>query len=196
TQISAIADTIDEIKVALSLAASRADIILMTGGLGPTKDDVTKVALTEYFDSELVLDKNVADHVEQIFAKYKGDMPPENIKQAEVLQIAEVLFNKVGTAPGMWITQHEKYFAIMPGVPSEMKYLMENEVLPKLKSLPGRKVLVHKFILTAGLGESFLAEKITHIEDSLPDYIKLAYLPSFAQVRLRLSAEGTDKAFL
>src|SRR5690606_28837961 len=101
-----------------------------------------------------------------------------------------------GTAPGMWINAKDKYFVVMPGVPSEMKYLMTNEVLPRLNKLPGRKLLIKKNILTAGLGESFLAEKIAHIENRLPHFIKLAYLPSFAQVRLRLSAIGNDEAFL
>lgn len=195
-QISTIGDGKTDIINALALAAERADVVLMTGGLGPTKDDVTKLALAEYFNSKLVLDSEVLAHVDQLFAKYNKPMPLENRKQAEVLEAAEVLFNHAGTAPGMWIESNGKYFVVMPGVPSEMKYLMEHEVLRRLNTLPGRKLLIKRNILTAGLGESFLAEKIAHIEDRLPDYIKLAYLPSFAQVRLRLSAIGDDESLL
>lgn len=190
--ISTISDDREEIINALTLACSRSQVILMTGGLGPTKDDVTKLALSDYFHSELVFDDKVLTHVKGIFAKYNRPMPPENLKQAEVLKIAEVLFNKTGTAPGMWIKHHESYVGIMPGVPSEMKYLMEYEVLPRIKKLPGRKELIHSHILTAGLGESFLAARIAYIEDRLPHYIKLAYLPAPVQVRLRLSAEGNN----
>jgi len=195
-QISTIGDTEADIMNALTLASKRADVILMTGGLGPTKDDVTKLTLTKYFDTELVFDPAVLANVEQMFAKYEKPMPEENRKQAEVLKISEVLFNNAGTAPGMWIESNGKYFVIMPGVPSEMKYLMSNEVLPRLNKLPGRKILINKNILTTGLGESFLAEKIAHIENRLPDFIKLAYLPSFAQVRLRLSGLGDDAEVL
>jgi len=195
-QISTISDREEDITAALTLASTRADIILMTGGLGPTKDDVTKPTLAKYFNSELIYDEGVLKHVEQIFAKYEKPMPSENLKQAEVLKIAEVMFNKAGTAPGMWIKHNQIYFAVMPGVPSEMKYLMEHEVLPRLKNLNGRKKIIHKNILTSGLGESFLAERIYDIEERLPKYIKLAYLPSFAQVRLRLSAEGDNEDML
>lgn len=195
-QISTISDDGEEIINALALATSRSDVILMTGGLGPTKDDVTKQTLSRYFNSELVFDEKVLEHVKGIFEKYDRPMLPENIKQAEVLKIAEVLFNKAGTAPGMWIKQGKSHVAIMPGVPSEMKYLMEHEVLPRIKVLPGRKELIQNHILTAGLGESFLAERIAHIENRLPAYIKLAYLPAPLQVRLRLSAEGDNHQLL
>jgi len=195
-QISTIGDSEADIINALTLASSRADVILMTGGLGPTKDDVTKQALSKYFNSDLVFDEAVLEHIEQIFAKYKKSMPIENVKQAEVLRVSEVLFNNAGTAPGMWVKFMEKHFFIMPGVPTEMKYLMTYEVLPRLRSLPQRKSLIKKYILTGGLGESFLADKIRSIEERLPEYIKLAYLPSFAQVRLRLSAVGDDELIL
>lgn len=194
--ISTISDDKMEIIHALNLATSRAEVVLMTGGLGPTKDDLTKQALSEYFNSELVYDEEVLMHVKGIFAKYDRPMLPENIKQAEVLKVAEVLFNKVGTAPGMWIKQGNSHVAIMPGVPFEMKYLMEHEVIPRIKSLPGRKELIHSYILTVGIGESFLASRIAHIEDRLPSYIKLAYLPAPVQVRLRLSGEGSDHELL
>src|SRR5690606_521828 len=139
-----------------------------------------------------VLNQAVLKHVEQIFSKSKEPMPAENRKQAEVLKVSEVLFNKAGTAPGMWINFNERNFVIMPGVPSEMKYLMKHEVLPRLEAIPSRELRIYRNILTAGLGESYLAEKIAYIEDKLPKYIHLAYLPSFGQVRLRLSALGED----
>lgn len=193
-QISTIGDEEKTILDALSLASSRSEIILMTGGLGPTKDDVTKKTLVRFFNSELVLDQAVLKHVEGIFQKYNKPMPLDNKSQAEVLAISEVLFNNAGTAPGMWIHSKDKYYVIMPGVPTEMKYLMSHEVLPRLKRTMGRTVRQQINILTAGLGESFLAEKIRPIEDRLPSYIHLAYLPSFGEVRLRLSAIGEDEA--
>src|SRR5690554_772577 len=196
SQISTISDDVGEIINALTLATSRSEVILITGGLGPTKDDVTKLALSKYFHSELVLDEKVLTHVKGIFEKSNRIMLPINIKQAEVLKISEVLFNKAGTAPGMWIKQGKSHVVIMPGVPSEMKYLMEYEVLPRIRVLPDRKELMQSYILTAGIGESFLAEKIAHIEDRLPSYIKLAYLPAPVQVRLRLSAIGDDHKLL
>lgn len=191
--ISAIADNKQKIKDALVLASGRVDLIVMTGGLGPTKDDVTKQALREYFDTEIVTDANVLSHVREIFAKYKQPMPPENERQAEVLKIAEVMFNKAGTAPGMWIENKGVYYAVLPGVPTEMKYLMNHEVIPRLEKMPDRKLRFHKTILTAGIGESFLAETIAPVEVSLPDSIQLAYLPTYGQVRLRLTAIGRDE---
>lgn len=191
--ISAIADNKQKIKDALVLASGRVDLIVMTGGLGPTKDDVTKQALREYFDTEIVTDANVLSHVREIFAKYKQPMPPENERQAEVLKIAEVMFNKAGTAPGMWIEKKGVYYAVLPGVPTEMKYLMNHEVIPRLEKMPDRKLRFHKTILTAGIGESFLAETIAPVEVSLPDSIQLAYLPTYGQVRLRLTAIGRDE---
>lgn len=191
--ISAIADNKQKIKDALVLASGRVDLIVMTGGLGPTKDDVTKQALREYFDTEIVTDANVLSHVREIFAKYKQPMPPENERQAEVLKIAEVMFNKAGTAPGMWIEKKGVYYAVLPGVPTEMKYLMNHEVIPRLEKMPDRKLRFHKTILTAGIGESFLAETIAPVEASLPDSIQLAYLPTYGQVRLRLTAIGRDE---
>lgn len=167
--ISAIADNKQKIKDALLLASGRVDLIVMTGGLGPTKDDVTKQALREYFDTEIVTDANVLSHVREIFAKYKQPMPPENERQAEVLKIAEVMFNKAGTAPGMWIEKKGVCYAVLPGVPTEMKYLMNHEVIPRLEKMPDRKLRFHKTILTAGIGESFLAETIAPVEASLPD---------------------------
>jgi nicotinamide-nucleotide amidase len=195
-QISSVSDKIEEIKNALSLASKRADIILVTGGLGPTNDDLTREALASYFHSGTHLDQEVLAHIESLFSNRSKPLLDVNIKQAEVLDIAEVLFNKAGTAPGMYIKSEGKLFFVMPGVPIEMRYLMENEVIPRLTRLPSRDVLIHKSILTAGIGESSLALQISSIEKSLPAYMSLAYLPSFSEVRLRISAKGKSKSEL
>lgn len=189
-QITSIADQGDAIRQALSSATSRADIILCTGGLGPTKDDVTKQTLATYFNTTLIRDVDVLAHVESIFKKFNRPMLEVNNRQADVLANAQVLHNETGTAPGMWIEENEKIYIIMPGVPTEMKYLMQNEVLPKLQGLPNQYAISHRSILTAGIGESFLAEKLHSFEEDLPPHIHLAYLPKFGQVRLRLTGSS------
>ncbi|QNL47800.1 competence/damage-inducible protein A [Olivibacter sp. SDN3] len=195
-QISSVADRSTVIKEALDAASVRADIIFCTGGLGPTKDDVTKQTLAEYFNTTLYRDEQVLKHVETIFSKFNRPMLDVNRKQADVLANATVLHNETGTAPGMWIEKEGKIYVIMPGVPNEMKFLMKEEVLPRLKVLPERKAIVHETLLTAGIGESFLAEKIKSVEDNLPEHIHLAYLPKYGQVRLRLSAMGKQLEIL
>jgi len=191
--ITSISDRREDISKALSEASSRSDIVIVTGGLGPTKDDVTKNTISEFFKSPLVRNQHVLDHVKQIFLRLgRGEMPISNYGQADVLECAQILFNDVGTAPGMWVERSSKCFAFLPGVPFEMKFLMENRVMPKLASMRSHVHVYHSHILTAGLGESFLAEEIADIEASLPHYIKLAYLPKIGLVRLRLSATGTD----
>jgi nicotinamide-nucleotide amidase len=195
-QISSVSDKLEEIKEALSLASRRADVILVTGGLGPTNDDLTREALASYFHSKTHLDPKTLAHIEKLFANRGKSLLDVNIKQAEVLDIAEVLFNEAGTAPGMYIKSKGKHFFIMPGVPFEMRYLMENEVIPRLQEFPSRDVLIHKSILTAGIGESSLALQIAPIEKSLPSYMHLAYLPSFSEVRLRINAKGKNKTEL
>lgn len=192
-QISSIADKPEAIKAAFALAASRADIILCTGGLGPTKDDVTKQTLAAYFNTYLYRDERVIKHVETIFKKLNRPMLEMNNKQADVLANARVLHNETGTAPGMWVAEGSKIYIIMPGVPNEMKYLMTHEVLPQLQQLPDRQAIVHRSVLTAGIGESFLAERLINFEEQLPSYIHLAYLPKYAQVKLRLTAIGEDR---
>lgn len=192
-QITSISDQIDAITESLSKASERADIILITGGLGPTNDDLTREALAKYFNSGMHIDQKVLAHVTNIFSRSNKPLLAVNSKQAEVLDIAEVLFNKVGTAPGMYMKSQGKHIFVMPGVPFEMKYLMENEVIPKIRTFSSSEVIVHRSILIGGLGESFLALEIEDIEKRLPSTIKLAYLPSFGEVRLRLSAKGTDK---
>jgi len=195
-QISSVSDNREHILAALAEAATRADIILITGGLGPTKDDITKNTLAEYFNVSMVINEAALENVTKIFKKYNRPLLEVNRKQAEVPANCEVILNKNGTAPGMWFNSNGKIYVSMPGVPFEMKYMVEEEVIPKLKGVLQLPVIIHKTILTAGEGESFLAEKIADIEDSLPANIKLAYLPKLGQVRLRLSADGEDEALL
>lgn len=195
-QISSVSDNREHILTALAEAATRADIILITGGLGPTKDDITKKTLAEYFNVGLVLNADALANVESIFKKYNRPLLEVNRKQAEVPENCEVILNHNGTAPGMWFNDKGKIYISMPGVPFEMKYMIEEEVIPKLKTVLTLPVIIHKTILTVGEGESFLAEKIADIEDSLPANIKLAYLPKMGQVRLRLSAYGKNETEL
>jgi len=195
-QISSVSDDRQHILNALAEASERAEIIMITGGLGPTKDDITKKTLAEYFGVGFVESKGALENVYRIFEKYNRPMLEVNRQQAQVPENCEVILNKNGTAPGMWFNHKGKIYVSMPGVPFEMMYMIEEEVIPKLKATFKLPVIIHKTILTAGEGESFLAEKIADIENDLPPYIKLAYLPKLGQVRLRLSADGDDAAFL
>ena len=195
-QISSVSDNHEHILTALAEAAQRADLIFITGGLGPTKDDITKKTLAEYFGVGMVENADALNNVLRIFERYNRPLLQTNKQQAEVPANCEVIINKNGTAPGMWFNEGGKVYVSMPGVPFEMMYMMEEEVIPKIKALFKLPVIIHKTILTVGEGESFLAERIADIEDSLPDYIKLAYLPKLGQVRLRLSGYGEDEAFL
>lgn len=195
-QISSVSDDKQHILTALAEASHRADIILITGGLGPTKDDITKKTIAEYFEVKLVENKDALDNVAAIFARYNRPLLEVNRLQAQVPENCEVILNKNGTAPGMWFNVDSKIYISMPGVPHEMMYMMDDAVLPKLKSSLKLPFIIHKTILTVGEGESFLAERIADIEDSLPSYIKLAYLPKLGQVRLRLSGYGEDEALL
>jgi nicotinamide-nucleotide amidase len=195
-QISSVSDDRQHILTALDEASRRADIILITGGLGPTKDDITKKTIAQYFKVQLIENKEALNNVANIFARYNRPLLEVNRQQAMVPENCEVILNKNGTAPGMWFNVDGKIYISMPGVPHEMMYMMEDAVIPKLKSTLKLPVIIHKTILTVGEGESFLAERIADIEDSLPSNIKLAYLPKLGQVRLRLSGYGEDKAVL
>ncbi|RZA02132.1 MAG: competence/damage-inducible protein A [Sphingobacteriaceae bacterium] len=195
-QISSVSDNKEHILTALAEAAKRADIILITGGLGPTKDDITKKTIAEYFNVGMVENADALDNVTRIFAKYNRPLLDINRLQAQVPSNCEVIVNKNGTAPGMWFNEGGKIYVSMPGVPFEMMYMVEEQVIPKIKSLFKLPSIVHKTILTVGEGESFLATRIADIEDSLPGHIKLAYLPKLGQVRLRLSAYGDNEAQL
>lgn len=195
-QVSSVSDDADHITEALTLAAKRADIILITGGLGPTKDDVTKVTMARYFNMGFRRDQETLEHVTDIFTRFNKPMIEANRKQADVPDGCTVIKNKNGTAPCMWFEEQGKVFVAMPGVPFEMMYLMEEEILPRLKKAFKLPAIIHKTILTANIGESFLAVELEEIENSLPSHIKLAYLPKLGQIRLRLSGTGPDEAQL
>ena len=193
-QISSVSDDPAHIVKALDEAQGRADIILITGGLGPTKDDLTKKTLREYFGMGWRMDEEVLKNVTRIFAAFGREVTEINKLQAQVPDGCITLMNKKGTAPGMWFEHNGKVFVSMPGVPFEMKALVSESVLPMLKQKFGLPVIIHKTILTQGIGESMLAERIEEWEDSLAaENIKLAYLPAASMVRLRLSATGTDR---
>jgi len=173
---------------------NKVDLVVITGGLGPTKDDITKKTFCEYFDDTLVVNPQVLAHVtELIEGFYKRPISQLNKDQALVPSTCTVLHNKVGTAPGMWMKKENTVFISLPGVPYEMKYLVEEEIIPKIVREYKRPYIIHKTILTYGQGESLVAERIEDWENNLPDFIKLAYLPNPGRVRLRLSARGTDK---
>ena len=196
-QITSVSDNAEHIVKALDEAQSRADIILITGGLGPTKDDITKHTLVKYFNTSLRFDEEVHQHVKSLFARFGREVTGVNLKQAEVPEICTVIHNANGTAPGMWFEQDGKVFISMPGVPYEMKKMMGAEILPRLKKKYSLPTIVHRTILTQGVGESFLSEIIAEWETSLEaEKIKLAYLPSPGMVRLRLSASGNDEIAL
>ena len=173
------------------------DFVIITGGLGPTKDDITKKTFCEYFDDNLIENQEVLTHVkEMIESIFKRPITQMNRDQALVPSKCEVLFNKVGTAPGMWMKKDNTVYISLPGVPYEMKYLVENEIVPKIVKEYDRPYIIHKTIMTYGQGESLVAERIEDWENNLPNFIKLAYLPAPGRVRLRLTARGNDKEML
>ena len=195
-QVTSVSDDAEHIIEALQLAEKRARIILITGGLGPTKDDITKFTLARYFNMGFRRDEETLKHIEEIFARLNRPMIDLNRQQADVPDGCIVIQNKNGTAPCMWFEAHGNIIVSMPGVPFEMMYLMEEEILPRLKDTFELPFIIHKTILTANIGESFLATEIEAIESGLPAHIKLAYLPKLGQVRLRLSASGNDEIVL
>lgn len=190
-QITSISDNREHILTTLQEASHRADIILITGGLGPTNDDITKETLSEYFDSPLVFNEEAYKQIEQLFALRGYPVTELNRLQAMLPDCCSALSNTGGTAPGMWFDKGNTIYVSMPGVPFEMKSIMSDEVLPRIARL-SPVTIVHKTILTQGVGESFLAAKIAKWENKLPSTIKLAYLPQPGLVRLRLTATGTD----
>lgn len=195
-QITSIQDDRKHILKALKEAQSNADIVIITGGLGPTKDDITKLTLAEYFKDTLVLNEDILKQIEQMFAKINYPFTVVNRNQALVPSTCIPLKNEFGTAPGMWFVHNNKVVVSLPGVPVEMKGLMSQSVLPKLQATFKLPFILHKTIITYGMGESMLAEKIEDWEINLPPFIKLAYLPSFGTVRLRLSAKGATNEML
>lgn len=195
-QITSIQDDKQHILKALKEAQHHADIVIVTGGLGPTKDDITKITLAEYFNDTLVLNNDVVEHIKEMFAKSNYPFSEMNKNQGLLPSKCTVLMNPVGTASGMWFEESGKVIVSLPGVPFEMKVLMEKSVLPKLQQTYKLPHILHQTVLTYGMGESMVAERLEAWEDNLPSFIKLAYLPSFGNVRLRLSAKGTSMELL
>ncbi len=189
----AVGDNREDIWQALDETIEKSDLVLITGGLGPTADDITKPLLCDYFGGKMVMDQDTLAHVTYIFEHIlKRPMIERNTLQAQVPDICTVLKNAKGTAPGMMFTKKNTRIIAMPGVPHEMKWIMQEHVLPLTSKWFNSGFIEHRTLLTAGIGESFLAEKIKDFEQALPAHIKLAYLPNYGMVRLRLSAWGTD----
>ncbi|MBN3581756.1 competence/damage-inducible protein A [Algoriphagus aestuarii] len=185
-----------DILDAFSKADKRADIILITGGLGPTQDDLTKPLMAEYFDCPIVEFPEAVEAVTSFFKRRGREITPLNILQGHLPACCTYVPNEVGTAPGMWFSKNGAYWMSMPGVPHEMKKLMKDFVLPKLPELFKLPIIVHEVIKTVGIGESWLADLIQDWENSLPEHIKLAYLPSLGHVKLRLTGFGENKGTL
>ena len=195
-QITSIQDDKEHILKALKEAQLNCDIVIVTGGLGPTKDDITKLTLAAYYEDKLIFNEEIAAHIKALFAKSNYPFTEVNKNQALVPSKCIAFKNELGTAPGMWFHENNKVVVSLAGVPYEMKGLMTNSVLPKLVETYHLPFIVHKTILTYGMGESMLAEKIEDWETNLPNFISLAYLPSFGKVRLRLTAKGPNKEIL
>ena len=195
-QVSTISDNREHILTAFKEAEKRVDIILITGGLGPTKDDITKETLCEYFDTQLVFNEEVFKNITRLFGKRGLTISAPNRKQAEIPVSCTPITNNHGSAAGMWFEKEGKVFVSMPGVPFEMKPMITETIIPEIKKRHKTHTIVHKTVLTQGIGESWLAQKIEAWEDKLPDNIKLAYLPQPGIVRLRLTAVGENKKAL
>lgn len=194
--ITTVADKEQEILDAISMASKRVGIILITGGLGPTKDDITKHTLCKYFNTNLKFDETSFLNVQRLFHARGREVTEINRKQADVPEICTPLLNELGTAPGMLFRKDDRVYVSMPGVPYEMKGIMRNHVIPVLKSSFALPPVLHRTILTQGIGESFLSDLIAPWEDHLPPHIKLAYLPSAGILRLRLTASGFAEEIL
>ena len=190
----AIGDVKDEILKALKEQSRDCQIIIITGGLGPTADDITKPTLCEYFNAKMIVDDGALKNVKDIFTKLNRPMIERNLKQAEVPDNCTVLPNLRGTAPGMWFEKDQVIYVSLPGVPNEMKGLVQQSVIPKLKNILKLPYVVHRTLLTSGVGESTIADTIADFENDLPPHIKLAYLPSYGLVRLRLTGRSDQSA--
>jgi len=190
----AVGDKKEEIIRALDEESRGTNIIIITGGLGPTADDITKPVLCEYFGGKLVMNEEVKKHLVYLFEQvFRRPIIERNLKQAEVPDVCTVLPNARGTAPGMWFEKNGKVFVSLPGVPHEMKGLIVNEVIPRLQQAFEMPFISHRTLLTAGVGESYIAEAIKDWEEKLPPHLKLAYLPNYGMVRLRITGWGADK---
>ena len=195
-QISSVQDDNEHIKKELELALKNSDIIILTGGLGPTKDDLTKTTLTEFFNDSLERNKEVETHIKSIFSKMNFAYVYSDLQQAMLPSKAAVIHNSIGTASGMWFEKNGKIVLSMPGVPTEMKTMMEQVVLPKIQNSFKLPFIFHKTLVTYGIREAEMAIRLEDFEAQLPEEIKLAYLPNYRRLRLRLTAKGTDKAVL
>jgi nicotinamide-nucleotide amidase len=196
-EMLSISDDKSHILQTFASLQNKVDIVLITGGLGPTKDDITKKTFCAYFDDELVENQDVLVHVKELIEGiFKRPITQMNRDQALVPSKCEVLFNKVGTAPGMWMKKENTVYISLPGVPYEMKYLIDEVIIPKIVKEYERPYIIHKTIMTYGQGESLVAERIENWENNLPEFIKLAYLPAPGRVRLRLTARGRNKELL
>lgn len=189
---SSVGDSAEEITTILKEAKSRADVVFITGGLGPTKDDITKKVLANFFQCSLEMNLDALTDVTDFFLKRGRELTDINRDQALLPTKAQFIPNRHGTAPGMWFDEFGVIWVSMPGVPFEMKAIMENEIIPKLNSHFQTPTIYHKVIKTIGIGESYLSDLIQDWELSLPKHIKLAYLPSLGIVKLRLTAFGED----
>ncbi|WKK65153.1 competence/damage-inducible protein A [Lutimonas zeaxanthinifaciens] len=195
-QITSVQDDKGHILKAVAEAESNADIVILTGGLGPTKDDITKITLAEYFQDTLVRKPEIEEHIKHLFAKIKYRFTDMDMKQAMLPSTCKVLKNYLGTASGMWFEKEDKVIVSLPGVPNEMKGLIENDVIPGIRDKFHLPFIIHKTLHTYGMGESRLAERLESWENRLPSHVKLAYLPSYGKVRLRLSAKGDQLEWL
>jgi nicotinamide-nucleotide amidase len=196
-EMNSISDNKNHILETFAKLQNSVDLVVITGGLGPTKDDITKHTLCEYFNDTLIRNQEVEEHVVALFERVlKIPASQVNKDQALVPSMCQVLHNAVGTAPGMWIKKENTVFISLPGVPYEMKSIVTNEIIPKIVKEYKRPYILHKTILTYGQGESVIAARIEDWENNLPSFIKLAYLPNPGRVRLRISARGTDKDLL
>jgi len=193
-EIISCGDDAAQIVDAVNRAKANSQIVLMTGGLGPTKDDITKKTLVDYFDTELVLNEEVWEKMKQIFEKRGAKVLEINRSQAMIPKDCIMLPNMRGTAQGMWFERDGVVFVSMPGVPHEMKHLMETQVIPRLQQKFSFPKIIHATIMTAGAGESMIANMLSSFENELPTNIKLAYLPDLGTVKLRLSGFGQGEA--
>ena len=192
-QITSVHDEADHIKKALDEALLRADVVLMTGGLGPTKDDITKQTLCEYFGTKLVLNPDVLENIQQIYHTRQSVMNELTKSQAMVPENCTVIQNRAGSAPITWFEKEGKVIVSMPGVPLEMKKVMSEEIIPRLQKYFKTPAIIHKTVQVYGIPESQLALRLTEWENALPEYLHLAYLPNFGIVKLRLSGAGQDE---
>ncbi|RXR30616.1 CinA family nicotinamide mononucleotide deamidase-related protein [Flavobacterium piscinae] len=195
-EMISISDDKNHILETFAKVQNHVDFVIITGGLGPTKDDITKITFCEYFEDILQRNQAVENHIVELFTKMNFVVSQVNRDQAMVPSKCIVLPNNFGTAPGMWMQKENTVFVSLPGVPYEMKAIVTDELIPKIVNEYKRPYILHKTILTYGQGESIVAERIEEWENNLPTFVKLAYLPSPGRVRLRLSARGLDEQFL